>query len=412
MSTNLQLSPARERAILWLLAFTQFTVIMDFMVMMPLAPQLMQAFAISAAKVSSAVSVYAWCAGLSGILAATYIDRFDRKRLLLTVFLLFNVSNLACAMAPNFEVLVLSRAMAGLTGGVLGAIGLAIIGDIIPPNRRGYATGIMMTSFSMAAIAGVPTGVMLSAHYGWSSAFYLLVLLSMVMWLAGAKVLPALKGHLGKPVPLSALLPNLLGLFTVGAHLRAFLLVGLNAMAGMMIIPFISPVLVSNLGVKPAEITWIYLAGGVATLFTARMLGNWSDSAGKHKVYRIVALGSIIPMMAITHMPQLPLLAMIGLFPVFMVLLSGRNIPLQALMTTVPDPAKRGAFLSANAAVQQLGTGTGALVGGMCLANDAGGHIYGYGTVGWIAVALTLFTSWWVRNVRSAPSQEVIRSPA
>ncbi|NVD98158.1 MFS transporter [Massilia sp. BJB1822] len=412
MSTNLHLTPARERAILWLLAFIQFTVIMDFMVMMPLAPQLMQAFSISASKVSSAVSVYAWCAGLSGILAATYIDRFDRKRLLLTVFLLFNVSNLACALAPNFHVLVLSRAMAGLTGGVMGAMGMAIIGDIIPPNRRGYATGIMMTSFSIAAIAGVPTGVMLSAHYGWASTFYLLVLLSMVVWLAGVSLLPSLRGHLGKPVPLAAILPNLLALFTVGAHLRAFLLSGLNAMAGMMVIPFISPVLVSNLGIKPAEITWIYLAGGIATLFSARRLGNWSDSAGKHKIYRIVALASMIPMLTITHMPQMSLTVIICLFPIFMVLLSGRNIPLQALMTTVPDPAQRGAFLSANMAVVQMGTGIGALVGGICLVNGDDGHIYGYGTAGWIAVGLTLFTSWWVSNVRSAPSQEVIRSPA
>src|SRR5450830_1483591 len=135
------LTPARERAMLWLLALTQFTVIMDFMVMMPLAPQLMQAFAIGPAAVSGAVSAYAWCAGLSGLLAATYIDRFERKRLLLTVFMLFNLSNLACALAPSFHVLVLSRAFAGLTGGVLGAIGLAIIGDLVAPQRRGAATG-------------------------------------------------------------------------------------------------------------------------------------------------------------------------------------------------------------------------------------------------------------------------------
>jgi predicted MFS family arabinose efflux permease len=158
------LPEARERLVLWLLALTQFTVIMDFMVMMPLAPQLMRAFAIEPAAVSGAVSAYAWCAGISGLLASMYIDRFDRKRLLLAMFALFTLSNLACAVAPNFHVLVLSRAFAGLTGGVLASIIMAIIGDLIPAHRRGAATGIVMTSFSLAAVAGVPTGVMLAAH--------------------------------------------------------------------------------------------------------------------------------------------------------------------------------------------------------------------------------------------------------
>ena len=162
----LTLTPARERLVLWLLALIQFTVIMDFMVMMPLAPQLMQAFTITPAAVSGAVSAYAWCAGLSGLLAAMYIDRFDRKQLLLWMFALFTLSNLACAIAPNFHVLVLSRAFAGVTGGVLGAMVMAIIGDLIPAHRRGAATGVVMTSFSLAAVVGVPTGVMLAAHFG------------------------------------------------------------------------------------------------------------------------------------------------------------------------------------------------------------------------------------------------------
>ena len=174
------LTPARERLVLWLLALTQFTVIMDFMVMMPLAPQLMAAFSITPAAVSGAVSAYAWCAGLSGLLAVMYIDRFDRKQLLLWMFALFTLSNLACALAPTFEVLIASRAFAGVTGGVLGAIIMAIIGDLIPADRRGAATGVVMTSFSMAAVAGVPTGVMLAAHFGWASPFYLLVVLSVL----------------------------------------------------------------------------------------------------------------------------------------------------------------------------------------------------------------------------------------
>ncbi len=408
---TISLNPARERLVLWLLALTQFTVIMDFMVMMPLSPQLMQAFSISPAQFSGAVSAYAWCAGLSGLLAATYIDRFDRKRMLLTVFLLFNLSNLACAMAPNFHVLVLSRAFAGLTGGVLGAIGMAIIGDLVAPQRRGYATGIVMTSFSMAAILGVPLGVGLAARFGWQSPFYLLVVFSMAIWLAAAFVLPPLTGHINRKTPLARALPELVALFRVPDHLRAFLLTFVTMLNGMLVIPFISPVLVGNLGVQPGDIMWIYMAGGIAAFFSSRYVGTWSDRAGRQKVFRVFVLFSVVPILVITHLPRLPLMALVCMFPFFMVAMNGRNVPLQALMTTVSDPRRRGAFLSANAAVQQIGTGLGALLGGLWLRTDAAGHISGYGLNGWVAAGLSLFTFWWVGRVGTAQAPAV-RNPA
>jgi predicted MFS family arabinose efflux permease len=411
-ATTVPLAPARERIVLWLLALIQFTVIMDFMVMMPLAPQLMRAFAIEPAAVSGAVSAYAWCAGLSGLLASMYIDRFDRKRLLLVVFALFTLSNLACAMAPNFHVLVLSRAFAGITGGILGSITLAIIGDVIPADRRGAATGIVMTSFSMAAVAGVPTGVAMAAHFGWASPFYLLVLFSVLIWIAAWRVLPSLRGHLTRHVPLSEVLPNLVGLFRVPRHLQAFLLSFVNMMTGMLVIPFISPVLVSNLGVSAGQISLVYLAGGVATLFTARAVGRWSDRARAQKVYRYLALASILPMMFITHMPAMPLVAIILFFPFFMTAVSGRTIPLQALMTTIPEPQRRGAFLSSNSAIQQIGSGAGAWLGGLTLHTDSAGHILGYGLNGWLAAGATLFTVLWIGRVQGAAAMPAAARPA
>ena len=259
-----------------------------------------------------------------------------------------------------------------------------------------------MTSFSLAAVVGVPAGVMLAAHFGWASPFYLLVLFSLVIWALGARTLPSITGHLTQRVPLSAVLPNLIGLYRVPNHLKAFALSFVNMMTGMLVIPFISPVLVNNLGVKPAEITYVYLAGGLATLVSARMVGKWSDRAGAHKVYRYLALLSVLPMMFVTHMPAMPLVAIILFFPFFMTAVSGRTIPLQALMTTVPDPSKRGAFLSANSAIQQLGSGVGALLGGLTLHTDAAGHILGYAWNGWIAAGLTVFSVLWVGKVASA----------
>jgi len=279
---------------------------------------------------------------------------------------------------------------------------MAIIGDVIPAERRGAATGIVMTSFAIAAIAGVPIGVVMAAHYGWASPFFMLVMMSLLIWLAGARVLPPLTAHLAAaPTPLRQVLPNLLALFRERRHLAAFGLSVVNMAAGMLLIPFVSPVLVANQGLAPADVTWVYLAGGCATLVTARLVGRWADRAGKQQVYRWLALLSIAPMLLITHLPRLPLPWLMLAFALFMILVSGRTIPLQAWLTTIPAPPQRGAFLSANAALQSVGNGLGAWLGGLLLQTDATGHISGYGSNGWLAAGLSLLMVWWASRVRS-----------
>ncbi|WP_426115500.1 MFS transporter [Massilia sp. PWRC2] len=399
------LTARRETMLLWLLALTQFTVIMDFMVMMPLSPQLMRAFDVGPAAISGAVSAYAWCAGLSGLFAATYIDRFSRKRLMLAMFCLFTISNLGCALAPTFHTLVLARAFAGLTGGVLSSITMAIIADVIPPERRGAATGIVMTSFGMAAVAGVPAGVMLGAHYNWSAPFLLLVLMSVLIWCAAAVILPRLDGHLANGVrPVREILPDLLGLFKVQRQRDAFLLSGVNMLGSMMIIPFIAPTLVGNLGVQPVDMTWVYLCGGAATLASARWLGRLADRVGALTMFRIAIAWSIVPALLLTHLVPLPMALIIGSFVLFMTSMSARNIPMQALLTTIPAPSQRGAFLSVNSAIQQLGTGLGAWIGGQFLVTDSAGHIANYGVNGVLAAALAVVSSLWVLRLRQTPA--------
>ena len=403
-----QLTPARERGLLWLLALTQFTIIMDFMVMMPLGPQIMHAFTIGPAAFATAVSAYSWCAGISGLLAATYIDRFDRRRLLLVVYALFAFSNLLCALAPTFNLLLVSRAFAGLTGGVLGSIIMAIVSDVIPPQRRGAATGIIMTAFSLAAVAGVPAGIVLGAYVSWSATFYSLVGLSLIIWGAGFVLIPTLTAHLSKqPVPINRVLPDLYTMVSDPRNLSAYTLTFVVMISQMMVIPFISPILVANHGIAPQQIAWIYMAGGAATFFTSRKIGALSDKFGKHLVFRCIALFSIVPVLFITHLPNLSLVAMIAFFPIFMVAVSGRMIPMQALLTTVPENDKRGAFLSVNSAIQSIATGCGAWLGGLLLTSSATGQIVGYEWNGWLAVCILLLAIFWVGRVHGRPLPKI-----
>ena len=280
---------------------------------------------------------------------------------------------------------------------------MAIVGDVIPVQRRGAATGTIMTAFSLAAIAGVPAGVMLGAHFNWAAPFLLLGALSLLVWLAGWRLVPSLAEHLNRlQPPLGEVLPDLWRLLGNPRHLNAFALTFMMMIAHMLVIPFISPVLVANHGVAPQQLSWLYMAGGAATFFTSRLSGRLADRFGTQRVFRIAAVLSFLPVLFVTHLPDLPFYALVMFFPFFMVLMSARMVPMQALLTTVPEPARRGAFLSANSALQALGTGSGAWIGGLMLGNSPGGQIIGYGTVGWMAVAIALVGVFWVSRVRGA----------
>ncbi len=402
------LNPAAERRLLWLLALTQFTIIMDFMVMMPLGPQLIAALHITPTAFATAVSTYSWCSGLSGLLAATYIDRFDRKRLMLTVYLLFALSNAACALASNYPMLLAARAFAGITGGVLGSVVMAIVADLIPVHRRGAATGTLMTAFALAAVAGVPAGVLIGARFGWGAPFMLLVVLSGAIWLGVQRVVPSLREHLAvAPPPLREVLPALWRLLTNRHYFEAFAFTFVMMVSHMMVIPFISPVLVANYGFAPDHLGWMYMAGGAGSFLTSRAVGRLADRWGKHRTFRLFSVLSMLPVLFITHLPTLPFLAVVAFFPFFMVLVSSRMIPMQALFSAVPAPAQRGAFLSANSAVQSFGTGCGAWLGGLMLGADAQQHITGYGMVGWAAVALVAVCVPWIARIQASGAEPV-----
>jgi MFS transporter, DHA1 family, inner membrane transport protein len=410
------LDAGRERRLLWLLALTQFTIIMDFMVMMPLGPQIMRAFQITPAAFATAVSAYSWCSGLSGLFAATYVDRFDRRRLLLTVYALFALSNLACACASSFPLLLLARAFAGITGGVLGSVIMAIVSDVIPVARRGAATGTIMTAYSLAAVAGVPAGILLGARFGWFAPFVLLMAFSLLIWLCAMFIVPTLAKHLSQKSPaLASVLPALWRLVSNPRHLAAFALTFATMVSHYLVVPFMSPVLVANHGVSPAQLSWLYMAGGAATFFTSRWIGRLSDRHGSRHVFRWVALLCMLPILFMTHLPNLPLIATVLFFPILMVTMSGRLVPMQALITTVPEPAWRGAFLSTNSALQALGSGFGAWLGGLMLSNTRDGSIEGYGLNGWVAVALVAFGILWIGRVRGASDQpaetQIAREP-
>jgi predicted MFS family arabinose efflux permease len=381
------LTPKRERWLLLTLASIQFTSVLDFMIMMPLGPQLTELFGISAGEFGFLVSAYTFAAGLSGLLAATYIDRFGRKRMMLTLYPLFGVAALACSFAPTFAWLLVARVASGFFGGVLMALSQTIVAEVIPFERRGRAMSVVMTSFSVATVAGVPLALFLASHFNWHAPFLAIALMVSVCALGAAKTLPSLKGHLvAHPSGDSApnMLANLRLVLVDPNHLRAYAMSASMVFAGFAVIPYIALYLQGNAGFKPEQIPYVYLTGGICTLISARLIGHWSDRAGKAYAFRRLALLMPLPLLAMTLSADLPMVGVLLVSSILFVVMSGRMIPGMALIGASADPRRRGSFMTLNSAVQSLAMGLAALVGGQILGRDGNGHLTHY----WIAALL------------------------
>jgi predicted MFS family arabinose efflux permease len=388
------LDPARERVLLLTLAGIQFANILDFMIMMPLGPVLMRALGVGTHEFGFLVSAYSLTAGVSGLLAASFVDRFERKRLLLAMFALFGVATLACALAPGYWTLLAARGLAGAFGGVLGAMVQTVVGDLIPFERRGRASGTIMSAFSLSTIAGVPLSLTLANHFGWRMPFFFIALLAAALLAFGWRTLPELRGHLpSAPLgdeerahPFAAIAAALCD----SNHLRALLFMALAVFSGFTVIPYITIYITSNVGIRQEDIPLIYLVGGAASFLTARRIGRLADHWGKVRAYRLVALCSLLPLLLQTHLPPVPLWLMVVCSTLFFVFVPGRMVPVMAIVTSAAQPRLRGTFLSINSAVHSLASGVSAWLGGALIAMNAEGRVEGYGTVGWLAMGATL----------------------
>ncbi len=392
------LLPQRERYLLLTLAGIQFSHVIDFMIMMPLGPILIAELGITTHEFGMLVASYSFSAAFSGLLTATFVDRFERKNMLLTMFALFGIATLACAVAPGYATLLVARGLAGAFGGVMGAMTHTIIGDAIPFERRARAGGMVSAAFSVATVAGVPISLWLANHFGWRSPFVLIAALVVLFGAIGLRVLPELRQHIGaekQPHPFAPMLAVLKD----ANHLRALLFSMLIIFSGFTVIPYITVYAVHNVGIRQEDIPYIYLLGGTATLITARLIGHWADRRGKVEVYRRVAIAAILPLLVATHIGASPLWLWLIVTTAFFVLVSGRMIPAMAIITSAAQPKLRGTFMSLNATTQALAMGIATTIAGFVISQDASGQVAHYGLVGFVAVGANLLAIWFVGRI-------------
>ncbi|WP_426438191.1 MFS transporter [Bradyrhizobium genosp. P] len=374
-----------------LLAFTQFTIILDFIIMSPLGAILMPALNITAGQFGVAVSAYAFSAGLSGILAAGFADRFDRKRLLLFFYAGFTLGTLLCALAPNYHVLLLGRIVTGLFGGVIGSVVLAIVTDLFALHLRGRVMGFVQTAFAASQVLGIPAGLFLANHWNWHIAFAAIVGLAIVAMVTIAFVMQPVDGHLRLKQDHNPF-HHLIATIGQPRYTLAFLVTTLLATGGFMLMPFGSAFTVHNLGIDIVHLPTIYLVSGLFSIITGPLVGRASDAFGKYPTFVFGCIVTVIMVLIYTHLSQVSLTTAIIVNVLMFVGIFSRMIPSQALMSAIPDPSQRGSFSAISASVQQLSGGLGSVFAAAIIAENPDGSLLHFDRIGYVVMTTSILS--------------------
>ncbi|PUV22440.1 MFS transporter [Sphingobacterium athyrii] len=381
---------AYQKLVVFLLAITQFTVVLDFMVMSPMGDILMKAIDLKPAQFGVAVSAYAFSAGASGLLTAGFADRFDRKKLLLFFYSGFIIGTFFCSFANDYWTLVAARVVTGLFGGVIGSISMAIITDIFTLQQRGRVMGFVQMGFGASQVLGIPIGLYIANNWGWHSAFLWIAVMALVIVIIIAVKLIPITAHIGLQKHQSAL-KHLWTTFSQKEYRVGFLATALLSIGGYMMMPFGSAFAVNNLKVSHEQLPLLFMISGVASLIIMPIVGKLSDRYDKFKIFALASIWLMVVVLIYTNLGVTPFYLVIFLNILMMAGILSRMTPSSALISAVPEMKDRGAFMSISSSLQQLAGGVAASLAGVIIVQQTKeSPLEHYPSLGVIVVLLSI----------------------
>ncbi len=379
----------KEKLYVFLLAAIQLSHILDFVVLMPLGPTLMRVLGISPIQFGTLVSSYNFSAAIFGIIYGLVADNYGRKKILLVCFVGFILGTLYCGFSDSFQTLMIGRIIAGAFGGILTSVVMAMITDLIPFQRRGRAMGTVMAAFSVASVLGVPIGLIIANSYGWQNTFIFIAAVSVIVFIVAAIVFPSLNDHVCKTSKKESL--KRLGRILVKPdYAKAYSLIFINVVSAFMLIPFLAPFAVKNIGILETELKYLYLVGGFFTIMTAILIGKSTDKNGAFKTFLLVDLLACIPIYLYTNAESMTLFVFLSMSAFFMTTVSGRFIPLMTLITQISSAKDRGTFMGLINSVRGFSSATATLIAGAIIVENADGTLGGFNKVGYLSIFLSI----------------------
>jgi len=372
-----------------IIAILQFTIILDFMVLSPLGAILLPTFHITTQQFGLVVSAYAFSAGASGLLAAGFADKFDRKKILLFFYSGFMLGTFLCAIAPTYHFLLGARIVTGIFGGVISSVSFAIITDLFKMEVRGRVMGFVQTAFAASQVLGLPIGLYLANKFNWHAPFWMIEGVGLAIGVVIFIYMKPVDAHLAIKSDRNPF-EHLMKTLSHNTYLRAFLATTLLATGGFMLMPFGSAFSINNLGIKMDDLPVLYGVTGLFSIITGPLMGKASDKIGKYNMFVVGSIISIAMVLIYTNLGITPLWILISLNVVLFVGISSRMISASALMTAIPQPQDRGAFMSINSSVQQIAGGVAAYIAGILVVQSKAGPILHYNRLGYVVVGSML----------------------
>jgi predicted MFS family arabinose efflux permease len=371
------------------LAFLQFTIVLDFMLLAPLGALVIPQLKITPSQFGLVVSAYALSAGVSGLLTAGFADRFDRKRLLLFFYCGFLAGTLLCALASSYALLLTARMVTGVFAGVVGSVAFAIVTDLFPFQMRGRVMGVLQTAFAASSVLGIPFGLLLSNRWGWNAPFFITVAVGTavgaVIW---AKLHP-IDEHL-KHHPDRSPLHHLLHTLTNGSYILGFLATGTLSLGGFMLMPFMSVFVVNNVGLPIQKLPLLYMITGGFSIVTGPLIGRASDAFGKLRVFGFGCAVTIVMVTIYTHLGVVGLGTLVAVMVLLQIGIFSRMISSSALTSALPEPGDRGAYMSISSSLQQAAGGVAAMLAGMIVVQTSAGTLLHFDILGYALICSTL----------------------
>jgi len=385
--------------IIVLLALTQFTVVLDFMVMSPLGDILMKSFNMTTKQFGLTVSSYAFSAGIAGLLTAGFADRFDRKKLLQFFYIGFIFGTLFCSMAPNFELLVAARIVTGLFGGVIGSISLAIVADLFLLEQRGRVMGFMQMGFGASQVLGIPISLYLATIWNWQMPFLMIVGLSSIIWLIILFKMKSVSEHLSIKSEHNPF-KHLWNTLFQKQYRAGFIATAMLSLGGFLMMPWGSAFAINNLHVTETQLPVLFMISGIGTLIIMPFIGKLSDKIDKFKLFAAASIWLTIVVLIYTNLQPVHFAIIVTLNVLLMMGIMSRMVPSMALVSALPKMQDRGAFMSINSSLQQIAGGIAAAAGGMIVyQKNKFSPLENYDTLGVIITILILIGIYLVYRV-------------
>jgi predicted MFS family arabinose efflux permease len=400
-----------QKFIIVILALLQFTIILDFMVISPLGDILMKTLDMTTSNFGVVVSAYAFSAGISGLLAAGFADKFDRKKILLFFYTGFILGTLCCAFSTSYTMLLAARIITGLFGGVIGSVSLAIMTDLFAINQRGRVMGFIQMAFATSQILGIPIGLYFANLWGWHSSFLMIVVLALAILIAVVFKMKPVDKHLELQSDKNAFL-HLWHTLQNGNYRIGFSAVAILSVGGFMLQPFGSAFLVNNIHITQQQLPIIFFFTGIAVLFIMPVIGKLSDKINKFALFAAGSVLSIIMVIIYTNLSPIPMWEIIVINMILFMGIMSRMVPATTLNTGIPEMKDRGAYMAITSSMQQIAGGIAAVCAGLVVHQQTKtSPLENYNILGYVIAVVTLCSIFLIYRVHKMVQKKLNPTP-